>query len=753
MRLLRRRNNGDFHLTHFTEGPIPPYAILSHRWGGDDEEVTLDDIRNGTGKDKPGYQKIHLCGQQASEDGLEYFWVDTCCIDKANYAELSHSINSMFLWYRNATRCYVYLSDVFKSPCDSDNSVISPPWEIEFRKSDWFRRGWTLQELLAPSTVVFYSHYWKSLGGKISLKSQIREITGIPDSALEGARLSSFTDQERFFWMQERQTKKAVDKAYALLGIFGVRMVLNYDESVENAYKRLEKEIDKSKRCLQDLRLTDPRHDKMRIEHTKGGLLKGAYRWILQNTEFRRWCNSQGSQLLWIKGDPGKGKTMLLCGIIDELEALIPPTTLVAHFFCQATDSRINNSTAVLRGWLYLLIDQQPSLSSHLQVEYDRAGKALFEGTNAWFAVRKILTNVLQDPTLEFTHLIVDALDECIIERERLLKLIIEQSASSRVKWIISSRNWPDIEPQLAAAYHSVRLSLELNAGSVTTAVEVFIQEKVRELSRQNGYDAETTQAVQHHLSSNADGTFLWAALVCQSLETVQKRHIRKKLSSFPPGLNSLYRRMLQQIVNSDDADLCKEILAVAAIVNRPLTVQEMMAFVEGFEDILGNDEVLNGIIDHCGSFLTVRENTVYFVHQSAKDFLVREAVKIIAPSGLEATHYKIFSSSIQVLSSSLGRDMYNLGAPGYPIEQVTPPSPDPLEKLRYSAVYWVDHLKGCVSLTTTKHMSDLQDGGVVDMFLRTKYIYWLETLSLCKSMPKGVASMAQLEAIIRVRL
>lgn len=436
---------------------------------------------------------------------------------------------------------------------------------------------------------------------------------------------------------------------------------------------------------------------------------------------------------------------MLLCSIIDKSEALIPSTSLVAHFSCQATDYRIDSSTAMLRGYLYSLIYQQPSLSSHLQVEYDRAGKALFGSTNAWFAVREILTNVLQDALSEFTHLIVDTLDECIIERERLLKFIIEQSASSRVKWIISSRKWPDIKQQLAAAKHSVRLSLGLNTGSVATAVEVFIQGKVKELSQQNAYDAETTQAVQNHLSSNADGTFLWVALVCQSLATVRKRHIRKKLDFFPPGLDSLYRRMLEQVVNSDDAELCKEILAVAAIVYCPIFVQEIATLVEGFEDVLDDPGALGDIIAHCGSFLTIRKNTVYFVHQSAKDFLVREAVEIIAPSGLKATHYKIFSRSVKVLSS--------LGAPGYSIRKVTPQSPDPLAKFCYSAFYWVDHLKSCISLTTTEHMSDLQDGGVVDMFLRKKFLSWLEILDHCNSRPKGVTSMARLETIIRVRI
>jgi hypothetical protein len=110
--------------------------------------------------------------------------------------------------------------------------------------------------------------------------------------------------------------------------------------------------------CIQDLRLTDPHDDKERIQETKGGLLRDSYRWILDNARYQQWRSSPRNQLLWIKADPGKGKTMLLCGIINELRGLLPETTLLLYFFCQATNSRINSATAVLRGLLYMLIDQ-----------------------------------------------------------------------------------------------------------------------------------------------------------------------------------------------------------------------------------------------------------------------------------------------------------------------------------------------------------------------------------------------------------
>jgi hypothetical protein len=179
MRLLQIDNNGNLSLIEFFEPDIPKYAILSHTWGKDEEEVTFDDIVNGIGEDKKGYEKIRFCQEQARQDRLQYFWIDTCCIKKANGAELARSLNSMFRWYHNAAHCYVYLTDV-PIP-DAAHSKRDPSaWESHFRQSRWFTRGWTLQELLTPASVIFFCRGGQRLGDKDSLRKQICEITNIP---------------------------------------------------------------------------------------------------------------------------------------------------------------------------------------------------------------------------------------------------------------------------------------------------------------------------------------------------------------------------------------------------------------------------------------------------------------------------------------------------------------------------------------------------------------------------------------------
>ncbi|KAI9770814.1 MAG: hypothetical protein M1839_003040 [Geoglossum umbratile] len=755
MRLLLRSNTGEFSLTKNFVGDnnIPPYAILSHTWGADAEEVTFEDLTNGTGKDKSGYEKIRFCGEQARQDDLQYFWIDTCCINKADFTELSESINSMFRWYQNAAKCYAYLSDVSTTKRKRSNQFSQLTWEPAFRESRWFTRGWTLQELLAPSSVEFFSREGKRLGDKRFLERQIHEITGIGILALRGGPLFQFAVNERLSWAANRETMRKEDRVYSLLGIFEVCMPLIYGEGEESALKRLKKEINKpleDQECIQHLRLTDPRDDKKRIEETKGGLLEDSYRWILENSDYQQWHNDPQCHLLWIKGDPGKGKTMLLCGIINELKKSMAKTDLLSYFFCQATDSRINNAMAVLRGLVYLLVDQQPSLVSHIRKKHDHAGKALFEDANAWVALSEIFTNILQDPSLKSTYLIVDALDECVAGLPELVDFIVQKSSvSPRVKWIVSSRNWPDIEGRLERAGHKMTLCLELNAKFISTAVSIYIRYRVLQLAQRKKYDDKTRQAVLDHLFSNANNTFLWVALVCQNLEKISRWNLFAKLNAFPPGLDSLYERMIEQICNSEDAHLCKGILASIAIAYRPITLKELTSLVETLEDMADDLDSLQEIISLCGSFLTVREGTIYFVHQSAKDFLFTKAFGKVFPSGTEETHYVIFSRSLQVMSSTLRRNMYSLCALGYPTKRVEQPDLDPLAASRYSCINWIDHLCNCNPNSSANRRVDLQDGGTVHEFIRKKYLYWLEALSLCKGMSEGVVSMAKLEALV----
>ncbi|UPX11081.1 uncharacterized protein EKO05_0001705 [Ascochyta rabiei] len=260
MRLLETIDGHTFNLTkdYPNDDAVPAYAILSHTWG--DQEVTFDDLvndnKNGYSRiraslrrlrphsRKVGYDKIRFCAQQAKRDGLRYFWVDTCCIDKRNLTELQRAINSMFRWYRDAKKCYVYLSDV--SNADQTEGNETSAWLSAFVSSRWFTRGWTLQELLAPSVVEFFSKEGVYLGDRLELQQHIHDITKIPLLALSGASLVEFSIEEKFSWVEGRQTTCQEDKAYSMLGIFGIFLPLLYGEGYEKALQRLQGEIAES---------------------------------------------------------------------------------------------------------------------------------------------------------------------------------------------------------------------------------------------------------------------------------------------------------------------------------------------------------------------------------------------------------------------------------------------------------------------------------------------------------------------------
>lgn len=520
---------------------------------------------------------------------------------------------------------------------------------------------------------------------------------------------------------------------------------------------------DEDKKCLKDLWTTDLDDDKTRIQQRKGDLLKDSYVWILKNPEFQTWRDDKESRLLWIKGDPGKGKTMLLCGIIDELKnSLNNKAQLLAFFFCQATDSRTNNAIGTLRGLICQLVSQQSVLMTHVRKEYDRWGKEAFEGDNAWIVLSRIFTTILGDRNLKGAFLIIDGLDECTTDLRLLLVLIVQASGThSNVKWIVSSRNWPSIEKYLNTATHNMRLSLELNEKSISAAVTSYIKHRVEKLAELHNFGKDIPEfgkdlrdEVQSYMLSKANNTFLWVSLVCQKLSEleIEPHLILSELKVFPSGLDNLYRRMMDQISNSKDAVLCTCILAIVSVVYRPIILDELLSLID-LSDGFHNNNYLIKIIQLCGSFLTVQGHTISFIHQTAKDFLVGKASKEIFPSGKENVHHTVFSRSLQAMSRTLRRDIYDLGAPGFPVDQVKRPEQDPLTAVQYSCIYWVDHLHDSYFGQPPEFKEDFQGGGMIDRFLRERYLHWVEALSLLGGTSEGALSMLKLRDLAQVSL
>ncbi|PNP85487.1 hypothetical protein FNYG_01316 [Fusarium nygamai] len=524
-------------------------------------------------------------------------------------------------------------------------------------------------------------------------------------------------------------------------------------ESLETICKILREEArlkernaqdDKDKDCLAALLITDPRMDKKRIQSQKGDPLKESYEWILKSEAYKTFMDDASSRVLWIIGPPGKGKTMLLCGIIDELQKSLRP---VSFFLCQANvkEEDLSSDIAVMRGLIYVLLEHQPSFISAIRPGYDKQKDRLFNSINSSELLGDILATILQDPNLHDAVLLVDALDECTVNRPKLANLIVKLSKSCNTKWIVSSRDWPEIHQELANATGLISLDLEQERESVSQAVTSYISKKVDDLARTKWKnDLELKEKDFDYMQSHADDTFLWVALVCEKLanSVIGKRLVMEELVKFPTSLGALYQTMLDRITNSSEADRLKQILALVCVVYRPLTLAEIPTLVKSMDDY-DEEDVIDAIAS-CGSFLTLQGGKIFFVHQSAKEFLLGQGYGILFPQGRSDQHAHIFSRSVEAMENTLRQDVYNLGSPGAS-NPVKLPSPDPLSSIKYSCVYWAQHL--CKS--DPEKETSLSKLKRVLHFLQMRFTCWLEALGLMNELSTAIKSIMALEAIL----
>lgn len=481
--------------------------------------------------------------------------------------------------------------------------------------------------------------------------------------------------------------------------------------------------------------------------------MPGSYRWVLKHTNFQQWAQGTNNRLLWVKGDPGKGKTMLLCGLIDELTK---SQHALSYFFCQATDSRINNATSVLRGLIYLLVDQKESLKRHVRIKWNHGSKSTFDPPNGWHVLCSMLNDILHDHS-EPTYLVIDALDECEDSSlSSLLNLIVSMASKfHHIKWLVSSRNLPDIERGLGGANIGGRLdiSLEANAVFVSKAVANYIDYKVDNLAKL-GSELDLRKKVKETMQHKANGTFLWAALAFKELKTEEDEELEDDsemldiLDQVPEGLANLYDRMWKQVSTQGprNSRSCKAILATMFLAYRPLQLQEL-PMLAGFKGNLANHDTVIKLVRRCGSFLTIQQDaeTVHFVHQSAKDFLTdnKNAFGGMFPSGMGDSHHQLFYRSVDAMASGLRQNIYGLCNPGVLTSEIQVPVPDPLAAIRYACVRWIDHFYEWVSSKQDRGQNNAND---VATFLQDKYLYWLEALGLCGSVTEGIISIRKLE-------
>jgi hypothetical protein len=488
-------------------------------------------------------------------------------------------------------------------------------------------------------------------------------------------------------------------------------------------------------------------------------LLRDCYSWLLEDQDFCRWKDSDDAQLLWIKGDPGKGKTMIIIALVNELSACaensLEPYTL-SYFFCQNTEPRLRSATSVLRGLIYMLASQQRGLIRHVRKRYDEPGKSVFEGENAIYTLQSIFTDILNDSSLQRAYFLVDALDECDIQLRELLKTIADEipQAATRIKWIVSSRNRPEIEEYLGRDGVWKKISLELNSDHISHGVDVYIDFKIDRLARSKTYSNELKAEVNSQVRRKAEGTFLWVHLACERLERVSVLRTKLELEYIPSGLNQLYERMIRQVMDQDyfEAEICKQILCSATVAYRPLHFQEMISFLLLPEGQACDIEALIDIIKRCGSFLTIRHETIYFIHQSAKDYLANGDGRSILPFDEVKEHENMIHRSLDTMSDYLHKDMYGLEKRGtiakFALNNICY---GPLVHIEYMCQYWVRHLIYYTNSGRGRENQILFDNGKIHQFLQKHFLHWIEALSLLGQLAEGVLMITDLESKIDV--
>ncbi|KID82919.1 NACHT and WD40 domain protein [Metarhizium guizhouense ARSEF 977] len=569
--------------------------------------------------------------------------------------------------------------------------------------------------------------------------SLLRDLVNLDDwdadvMSIQAAEKSLQMDSDQYNRLREKEVLGELAKrAEGMQGLLGdIHQTLQDFVTLQKTIRR----DDMDAACQKDLRVVDPQHDMERIERSKDGLIDGAYNWIFRTREYTAFTNwydgsleSSPSRLLWIKGHVGTGKTMLMIGIIRELScqpAILAPS--LSYFFCQGKDTALNNATAVLRSLLWLLILQQPHLGSHLRQRYNESGANLFKDRNAFYALSEVFRNMLQDPGLSPALFAVDGLDECEEGRSDLVQLISASlTLSDKVKWIVTSD--PALEIKAPGTACS---AVELDAERLDAPVHEYITRKLSKLRTRKGYTDAVMAKVSDQLHGRAEDSFLWVALVFKMLDSEYGWNAARVLERTPPGLPSLYGQMMGKMEKDTmDRQCCKNVLVAASLAYRPLSLPEL-GVVAGVEP--GID--LPTIVEECGSFLMTRDDKVFIIHQSAKDYVLESCKAGLQSAGDVPGHASIAKRSIEAMSAVLRQNMYDLDY-GLKPDDLKPPEPDPLAMIRYSCTFWVDHLLSASGLECSRES--------VLEFLKAHFLHWLEALSLMGRLPDGVLSVRTL--------
>jgi ATP:corrinoid adenosyltransferase len=388
--------------------------------------------------------------------------------------------------------------------------------------------------------------------------------------------------------------------------------------------------------CQRDLFVTDPYDDKKSLKRKKGGHAPGTCEWILRTKELTAWLGSepaigpqrQATQVLWLYGNPGTGKTIMALYLTEELPTALlnMEGAMLAYFFCDSGFHTRKTATSVVRGLLYQLIGQHQQLLSHILPNYRVRGAELFTSFDALW---KIFMAMVADPSIGRTYCIIDALDECDKESQQSLLQQLEETFQSRdvspnVRILVTSRPYPEIRESL-----QMFPNIDLTSFSEGQRdIDLCIEERVNHLAERKKYTNKVKAQVCEMLRDKAEGTFLWVGLACDGLKDIPSNRVIRVLQDIPKGLNAIYKKLLEMALEQHETsgDDLRRLLGYMAVSSRPLTVSELCEVCQLHqeeEDFETRIQFTHDNIDSCRLLVIIQDEKVLLLHQSVKDYLV----------------------------------------------------------------------------------------------------------------------------------
>ncbi|KAL1613181.1 hypothetical protein SLS60_001413 [Paraconiothyrium brasiliense] len=751
---------------------IPPYAILSHTWGDDKDECTFRDLEEGKGRSKSGWRKLMFCSLQAKRDKLQYFWVDTCCIDKSSSAELTEAINSMFRWYQKAVKCYVYLSDVHAPLCVPASATKDEvfawrdAFEADIKRSKWFTRGWTLQELIAPGIVEFFDAKERFVGTKETLEPLLCEITNIRAEVLQGFPLSRVRIDERISWANNRTTRREEDAAYCLLGILNVHMPLIYGEGQHNAMNRLRKEV--YGEFSIKLPIAEGASFDSHIQEHNAKCLPMTRTQLLQHIE--NWAHDRtGKPIFWLNGMAGTGKSTIARTLARSFASRY---RLGASFFFKRGEGRLGDATYFFTTIAKELMASIPEMRMGVQRAID-VDPAVVEKSFKHQFEELILRPLMRTSYLHGLEivLVIDALDECERDediREVLLLLArFKEVQSVFFRVFVTSR--PELPVRLGfqhiqvGAYENMILH-EIPKDVVRGDIQLFIQHELGKIQEQRSLPPWWPESEQiWALVKMATPLFVFAATACRYVAdpryNPQKRlntllnyrtaKVSKLDATYLPVVNLLFEEE-DEIDKEQWLEEFRTIIGSIIVLEKPLPIRVLATLLDvSIFDVGCRLDSLHSVLS-----VPVHENDpVRLIHLSFRDFLVDPAKKGQSPLWIDesAVHEKLVSRCLDVMDSQNGlrRDLCRLKMSEISGVVERSLDVDTLSKsippvLQYACRYWTTHLK--------KSKIVLKDGGSIHRFLQKHFLHWLEAMSLMGEIHATVSELAELRALNIVR-